>query len=130
MYRHLIHVHDKLPLHSHSYCFACHCLFAKPPTETGHPIFLSKISSHTFAIASLFSSVKTPSSLFVKAAAFFKYANAYDWLWHFIDVLSDLKILNAALCLSAPIHICRHFHFAHSIFFYAVIHTCSLRLQM
>ena len=37
----------------------------------------AKISSHTCAIRSLFSAVKTPNSAFVYAAAFFKYAKPY-----------------------------------------------------
>ena len=41
---------------------------------------------------------------------------------HFIDILCDLEILDAALCLSSEIGIGGNSHFTHRIFFYAVIH--------
>ncbi len=46
-----------------------------------------------------------------------------DFFWHSINILCDPEIVDAALCLCAIVGVSRHFHFAHGVFFYTIIHT-------
>ena len=69
--------------------------------------------------------IQLPESAVCDCRSFFQNRKcADDLLRHFL--CADFKILIAALCLCAPVDICRHAHFSHRIMFDSVFHSLLL----
>ena len=90
--------------HLHSYCFVCRFLFARSLTETGRRAYWQESHRKPAQLQQAFQQAAHPIRGWLLRPLFQVSKRLYDRLRHLINVLCNLKILNAALRLRAPVH--------------------------